>query len=442
MNSNLLRIKDSKHDDRNISPNDYFQIMKERKNKIIEPVIDNNIISNLKNESIDNSFNYLYFINNNKNNSVFHLQKPLFRNKSFFGFQRINNNLLSNDNNNSVNNNNNNNSNNNNNVIFDYKSKLNRNNSMKVINNIPQKNFSDNTIHYEPPLYNNYSRFGKREFPAKKIIIEGKKHFPVYNRNNYYYNHLPSLVKQQQTQIEYIPKKNNNINEPPLTERINIREDNNISNIRNNNNSNINNSDDDKNEYRTITPEELPHLSFIKNNKRFFKGGVIIENNNNKKITNLQKKIIKPKLETTYQNSYNHINYRNYDSNNYNNNLNNNLITNNQDNKIKNEEEDIRNDYHRKSSPPLSIPDYILYDDTKINKIRPYYFYKDNNILYSKYSPYRNDYGNSRYGDQTYNYYLNEPMRSDVSKDWRYPPKYYYRIRYNPYTQKYEHPIK
>lgn len=83
----------------------------------------------------------------------------------------------------------------------------------------------------------------------------------------------------------------------------------------------------------------------------------------------------------------------------------------------------------------------MLYDDTIKNKIKPYYFYKNKNIIYSKYSPYRNDYGNSRYGDETYNYYLNGPMRSDVSKDWRFPPKYYYSLRYNPNTQRYEHPI-
>ena len=42
------------------------------------------------------------------------------------------------------------------------------------------------------------------------------------------------------------------------------------------------------------------------------------------------------------------------------------------------------------------------------------------------YNPYRYDYNGSRYGDKTYNYYLNAPMRSDISKDWRYPPLYLY----------------
>ena len=42
------------------------------------------------------------------------------------------------------------------------------------------------------------------------------------------------------------------------------------------------------------------------------------------------------------------------------------------------------------------------------------------------YSPYRYDYEGSRYGDKTYNFLLNGPMRGDVSLDWKYPPLYYY----------------
>jgi hypothetical protein len=41
------------------------------------------------------------------------------------------------------------------------------------------------------------------------------------------------------------------------------------------------------------------------------------------------------------------------------------------------------------------------------------------------YSPYRYDYEGSRYGDKTYNFLLNGPMRGDVSLDWKYPPLYY-----------------
>ena len=50
------------------------------------------------------------------------------------------------------------------------------------------------------------------------------------------------------------------------------------------------------------------------------------------------------------------------------------------------------------------------------------------------YNPYRYDYEGSRYGDNTYNYYLNAPMRSDISADWKYPPLYYY--NYNSINEK------
>ena len=46
---------------------------------------------------------------------------------------------------------------------------------------------------------------------------------------------------------------------------------------------------------------------------------------------------------------------------------------------------------------------------------------------YRYYSHFRNDYQGSRYGSYTYNYYLNAPMRGDISEDFKYPPQYYYR---------------
>lgn len=45
------------------------------------------------------------------------------------------------------------------------------------------------------------------------------------------------------------------------------------------------------------------------------------------------------------------------------------------------------------------------------------------------YMPRRYDYEGSRYGDKTYNYYLNEPMRSDITSDWKFPPLYRYNTK-------------
>ena len=50
---------------------------------------------------------------------------------------------------------------------------------------------------------------------------------------------------------------------------------------------------------------------------------------------------------------------------------------------------------------------------------------------YRYYSPYRNDYAGSRFGSYTYNYYLNAPMRGDISEDFKYPPQYYYKPKLN-----------
>ena len=55
-----------------------------------------------------------------------------------------------------------------------------------------------------------------------------------------------------------------------------------------------------------------------------------------------------------------------------------------------------------------------------------YYHDEDTNNRYNHYSPENNNYGGSRYGDYTYNYYLNSPMRGDRSEDWRFPPVYQY----------------
>ncbi|MCQ2818690.1 MAG: hypothetical protein MJ252_15595 [archaeon] len=55
-----------------------------------------------------------------------------------------------------------------------------------------------------------------------------------------------------------------------------------------------------------------------------------------------------------------------------------------------------------------------------------------------RFSPYRNDYERSRFGDYTYNFFLNAPMRGDVSEDWRYPPQYYYLPKFNTKSHTYE----
>ena len=78
-------------------------------------------------------------------------------------------------------------------------------------------------------------------------------------------------------------------------------------------------------------------------------------------------------------------------------------------------------------------PQYEKTADLNINRTRINRDYPQ----YRKYSPYQRDYERSRFGDYTYNYYLNAPMRGDRSEDWRYPPQYYYTPKYNKNTLTY-----
>ena len=125
---------------------------------------------------------------------------------------------------------------------------------------------------------------------------------------------------------------------------------------------------------------------------------------------------------------------------NQNNNNNNSYIINNYNNKnnmnIRNENNIKRyqGEKLRKSSSMANIPinnhkirKNIIQNDNKIdfyeNMINSSGNYEKR---YKFYNPRRYDYEGSRYGDKTYNYYLNSPMRGDISADWKFPPLYYY----------------
>ena len=95
----------------------------------------------------------------------------------------------------------------------------------------------------------------------------------------------------------------------------------------------------------------------------------------------------------------------------------------------------------RRSSSMDQIPINRSYNNINKNNIQDendennsYYIGNDLTRKYKYYNPYRYDYEGSRYGDDTYNYYLNAPMRGDISADWKFPPLYYY--NYNSKNQK------
>lgn len=99
--------------------------------------------------------------------------------------------------------------------------------------------------------------------------------------------------------------------------------------------------------------------------------------------------------------------------------------------------------YYNRSNryqPQQQIPPQLTpqYEEKAANlNIERSRIYRDS-PRYRKYSPYQRDYEKSRFGDYTYNYYLNAPMRGDISNDWRYPPLYYYQPKFNENTHTFE----
>ena len=137
-----------------------------------------------------------------------------------------------------------------------------------------------------------------------------------------------------------------------------------------------------------------------------------------------------------------HILYRplNYDDGGYlnenysnsQNNLKSGFTPNNSRNSVKNDinqgnptSENIENRYSNiygfKSSDERRYRNYLK---------NPYYKGEDVDDGYKHYNPEENDFSGSRYGGYIYNYYLNAPMRSDKTENWRFPPLYYVKPKY------------
>lgn len=122
-----------------------------------------------------------------------------------------------------------------------------------------------------------------------------------------------------------------------------------------------------------------------------------------------------------------------------------------------------RNDYYDNNINERYTNNNNTHDDFKSNEVNPYYNNKGSALYYSQnipqgyglkdvpssvyipsFQPYKpgstpydkgyTDYQKSRFGDYTYNYFLNAPMRANITEDWKYPPKYYYNSRYDPRT--------
>ena len=243
--------------------------------------------------------------------------------------------------------------------------------------------------------------------------IERERRFKNYNQyiNSKSINrHLNYLERNDDYKKDNI-KINNNIN------------NNNYNNINTYNNlnkkiDNINDYNLRKNNYMNIkykTPNEYSYREKRNNRYSNFNNELLLEQkeqirNNNDDISNYR----------TLRNSYKiNNNQRRDEKRRYimrRNNSDLNFVYNNY-----NKDRFIENERYRNQSQNKYEPNEY-YDNIGI---------KSYNEKRNYYNPERNDYKGSRYGDYTYNYYLNGPMRGDVSKDWRFPPIYYYRPNSN-----------
>ena len=242
-----------------------------------------------------------------------------------------------------------------------------------------RSNYNANNKNYIPP---NYQRIILNNFNSKNN--------PSFPQNKSY------RIFQNNINNNYYIKNNNHIN-----------------------NNNLYNSLDLNKPFH----REKKHFPLINNKGNFFR---------NENLHLIKRSILNNK--SNFEN-----NYRKNISNTYNNKYN--RYHDFQKEELKSYNEEKVNDYTnmnlRRSSSMVNLPNNfpLINMENKLidNDIR----YEEKNNLqedepYSNsrnekhYSPRRYDYEGSRYGDNTYNYYLNEPMRGDKSADWKFPPLYCY----------------
>lgn len=220
------------------------------------------------------------------------------------------------------------------------------------------------------------------------------------DNNNNYYNNIGIF--------RYYPNKNNRQFEDDF-------DDNN--NDKYNFNYNFNNSLDINKPFH----RERKHFPLINNKGNFFRNfnihpikRILLNNNYFSEFENDYQENEK----NTFYNGYgDYINKENKYNNNYNHNNNFRKFNLRKNNSMVN----MSNNF-----PKINIKQKLI-DDNLYDEDNPQFEEQNSYSRNEKhYNPRRYDYEGSRYGDNTYNYYLNEPMRGDVSTDWKFPPLYVY----------------
>lgn len=230
-----------------------------------------------------------------------------------------------------------------------------------------------------------------------------------YNINNK--NYLDS--KSQMLRLNNV----NNLN----TSRIYRKEKQNFQKDRNNNY--INDNLDYSLNINKPFHREKKHFPLINNNGNFFKKENSFLLLNKRKIANIfsnnQRKYYKNRLYSDY-NKFNNFDRQEFKSFKNVRNINRSMNLGRSNSML-----NMQNHLSK-----INIKDKFIHNIKKnsYNDIKDRYEDDESNNSKNEkhYSPRRFDYEASRFGDVTYNFLLNEPMRGDVSSDWKFPPLYYY----------------
>ena len=261
---------------------------------------------------------------------------------------------------------------------------------------------TDNDIHFHM-MTESYS-------PLKERLKYINSEYNINNKN-YVEPNTQRIVRNNYNQINlsgYYPSKTNQPNENIIEEdKYYINKNNNLYNSLNVN----------KPFHR-----EKKHFPLINNKGNFFR----IENThlikrkiiNNNYFSNNENDYNKKRINTYNYgfNKYNDTKFRCY--NNYNQYKNNSRISNLR-----------RNDSMLNMSnhfPRIKLKNKMNDEIIKFKNNEESEEDNPNSRNENHYSPRRYDYEGSRFGDNTYNFYLNEPMRGDASVNWKFPPLYMY----------------
>ena len=241
---------------------------------------------------------------------------------------------------------------------------------------------------------------------------------PKYLRNNY-------IMINNKNNINEKNQRYNNINNISINRRLNYINNNNQRILNNqyskkddeyNNNYDYDINNDFNNSLNLNKPfhRERRHFPLINNKGNFFKNITPFLQGNTERINS-----------TKTQNEIYKIYYSNNNNqNNYNKNAN---------NMKKIPVEKLRRNSSMSNMPVnrSSISDNLVRNGNQKEYGENLSYSMGNDTIrgYKYYNPYRYDYEGSRYGDKTYNYYLNSPMRGDISADWKFPPIYHYNYK-------------